>query len=161
MKRFMPTKRPFDRRWLPAGGAALLGLAPACTSPAGRSQRHIPIDKYDAVKDYNIVLYLDGHSGTGVRDWAPEGENKTWLCINDGQDGERLLRDSACRRPAGAAQRSKANVKVTRNPDRSETRQWAGEWEWKWLVDKKIEGRGGSKIIGPSPRYPRIVLSVK
>ena len=34
MKCFMQTKRPFDRRWLPALGAALLGLAPACTSQA-------------------------------------------------------------------------------------------------------------------------------
>lgn len=39
---------------------------------------------YEAVKDYRIVLYLYGHTGTGVRDWAPEGATRRWLTVNDG-----------------------------------------------------------------------------
>jgi cytolysin (calcineurin-like family phosphatase) len=95
-------------------------------------------DLYDAANNYNIVLYLYGHSGTGVRDWAPEGESKKWFCINDGQTENGFFVIQLVGDRLRAAQRSKANVKVTRNPDRTETRQWAGEWEWKWLVDKKI-----------------------
>lgn len=36
------------------------------------------------------------------------------------------------------AYRSKANVNVTKNPDRTEVRQWGGAWEWKWLVDNEL-----------------------
>ena len=90
-------------------------------------------DLYDAVKDYNIVLYLYGHSGTGVRDWAPEGENKKWTCINDGQTENGFFVIQLLGDRLRAAYRVKANVKVTKNPDRTETRQWGGEWEWKWL----------------------------
>lgn len=95
-------------------------------------------DLYDAVKDYNIVLYLYGHSGTGVRDWAPEGARQKWLCINDGQTENGFFVIQLIGDRLRAAQRSKANVKVTRNPDRTETRHWDGAWEWKWLVDKKL-----------------------
>ena len=31
---------------------------------------------YDAAKPYNVILYLYGHTGTGVRDWAPAGEEQ-------------------------------------------------------------------------------------
>jgi cytolysin (calcineurin-like family phosphatase) len=40
---------------------------------------------YGAAKEYNVILYLFGHSGTGVRAWAPPGEDHRWTCINDGQ----------------------------------------------------------------------------
>ena len=107
-------------------------------------------DLYDAVKDYNIVLYLYGHSGTGVREWAPAGEQKTWTCINDGQTENGFfviqLRGDRLR----AAYRVKANVKVTRNPDRTETRQWGGDWEWKWLVDKPVRGVAPAAESGPA-----------
>jgi hypothetical protein len=83
-------------------------------------------------------MQTNGHSGTGVRDWAPEGESKKWLCINDGQTENGFFVIQLVGDRLRAAQRIKANVKVTRNPDRTETRQWPGEWEWKWLVDKKI-----------------------
>jgi len=39
---------------------------------------------YDAMKPYRVVLYLYGHTGTGVQEWAPQGEPRKWLCINDG-----------------------------------------------------------------------------
>ena len=42
-------------------------------------------DLYATARPYNIILYLYGHSGTGLRDWAPEGETKKWTCVNDGQ----------------------------------------------------------------------------
>ena len=93
---------------------------------------------YDAAQKYNVVLYLYGHTGTGIRYWAPDGETKKWTCINDGHttsgffviqiDGDRLR----------AAYRCKIGVKTTRNPDRTITRKWDGKWGWKFLLDRKI-----------------------
>jgi len=31
---------------------------------------------YDAARKYHVVLYLYGHTGTGLRYWAPEGETR-------------------------------------------------------------------------------------
>ena len=95
-------------------------------------------DLYDAVRSYNVVLYLYGHSGTGVREWAPPGEKPTWTCINDGQTENGFFVIQLVGDRLRAAYRVKANVKVTKNPDRTETREWGGAWEWKWLVDKKL-----------------------
>lgn len=39
---------------------------------------------YEAMKPYRVILYLYGHTGTGVREWAPEGESRKWMTINDG-----------------------------------------------------------------------------
>lgn len=95
-------------------------------------------DLYDAVKSYNIVLYLYGHSGTGVRKWAPDGEAPKWSCINDGQTENGFFVIQITGNRLRAAYRVKADVKVTKTPDRTETRRWGGRWEWKWLVDEKI-----------------------
>lgn len=94
-------------------------------------------DLYEAAKAYNIVLYLYGHSGTGLREWAPPGETKKWTCINDGQlekgffviqlDGHRLR----------AAMRVKAGLTYAKKAGEV-THDWAGQWEWKWLLDKPI-----------------------
>ncbi|MCX7008668.1 MAG: metallophosphoesterase [Kiritimatiellaeota bacterium] len=95
-------------------------------------------DVYDAARDYNIVLYLYGHSGTGIRKWAPEGETQKWDCLNDGQTDKGFfviqLTDGRLR----AAMRVKTGVKVTKQPDGTMHHEWSGGWEWKWFMDKKI-----------------------
>lgn len=93
---------------------------------------------YEAAKKYNVVLYLYGHTGTGLHAWAPEGETRKWTCINDGHttsgffiiqiEGDRIR----------AAYRCKMKAKTTRNADRTETRQWSGQWGWKFPLDRKI-----------------------
>jgi cytolysin (calcineurin-like family phosphatase) len=93
---------------------------------------------YDAAKAYNVVLYLYGHTGTGVRKWAPEGEEKKWTLINDGQTENGFFVVQLAGDRLRAAYRCKANVKRQRNPDRTETYTWDGSWEWRWLVDEKI-----------------------
>ena len=102
-------------------------------------------DCYDAAKAYNVVLYLYGHTGTGLRDWAPEGETKKWTCINDGQTtaGFFLIRITGDR--LRAAYRTRANCKLTRNPDATMKRDWDGTWEWKWLLDKPLAAAGAGK----------------
>lgn len=88
-------------------------------------------DFYDAAKSYNVVLYLYGHSGTGVREWAPEGETKRWLCINDGQteNGFFIIQFDDNRLRFGF----RVKTWRTEQPEtRPPKRQWTGQWEWKW-----------------------------
>jgi cytolysin (calcineurin-like family phosphatase) len=95
-------------------------------------------DVYEAVKQYNVVLYLYGHTGTGVLKWAPEGEPKKWDVINDGHTDVGFfvvqIKDDHLR----AAYRCKAGVKFSKQPDGKTASEWGGKWEWKWLLDKKI-----------------------
>lgn len=95
-------------------------------------------EAYDAARAYNVVLYLYGHTGTGVREWAPPGEEKKWTCINDGNltTGFFVVQISGDR--LRAAYRTRAGVKVTKNPDGTYAREWGGQWEWRWLLEKKI-----------------------
>jgi len=95
-------------------------------------------DLYDAGKDYNIILYLYGHSGTGLREWAPDGETRKWTCVNDGQTENGFFIVQIVGNRLRLAYRIKANVKVTKNPDGTVQRQWGGAWEWKWLLDTKL-----------------------
>ena len=93
---------------------------------------------YDAAKPYNVILYLYGHTGTGLRDWVPEGESRKWTCINDGNTtaGFFVIRVRGDR--LRAAYRCKESVKITKNADKTVTREWAGQWKWTELLDRKI-----------------------
>ena len=93
---------------------------------------------YAAMKPYNVVLYLYGHSGTGVSTWAPQGEEKKWNCINDGQGTTGFFIINITGDRLRAAYRLKNGVKFTKAADGKQEHAWDGKWEWKWLVDKKI-----------------------
>jgi cytolysin (calcineurin-like family phosphatase) len=96
---------------------------------------------YDAVRKYNIVLYLYGHSGTGVRRWMPKdapSESPKWLCINDGQLEKgffviQIKGDHLC-----AAMRFKTGYHVDKSTDGALKSSWDGTWTWRHLVDEKI-----------------------
>lgn len=49
-------------------------------------------DFYKAVKPYNVIAYFYGHSGTGLKKWKPEGEEKPLDCVNTGQTEKGFLR---------------------------------------------------------------------
>jgi len=100
---------------------------------------------YDAAKAYNIILYLYGHTGTGLKEWAPEGETKKWTCINDGQTTAGFFVIQIAGDRLRAAYRTRANSKLTKNPDGTVKREWGGTWEWKWPLEKTI----------PAPVPPR------
>ena len=90
-------------------------------------------------KDYNIVLYLYGHTGTGVKAWAPAGEAKKWDCINDGHTDIGFFVVQIVGDRLRAAYRSKSGLKVTKGkPGEPAKHEWSGGWEWRFLVDKKI-----------------------
>jgi len=94
---------------------------------------------YEAARDYNVVLYLYGHTGTGVRQWAPEGAEKKWLCINDGNTTTGFFVIQIVGQRLRAAYRCKEGVKITRQPDKTEVYEWGGAWGWRFLVDQKLE----------------------
>jgi cytolysin (calcineurin-like family phosphatase) len=86
---------------------------------------------YDVAAAYNVVLYLYGHSGTGVREWAPDGEARKWLCINDGQleNGFFVIqvRDGDLRYGYRVKQWTEREI-----PDGKTNRVWNGGWKWAW-----------------------------
>ncbi|HEY3319568.1 MAG TPA: metallophosphoesterase [Planctomycetota bacterium] len=95
-------------------------------------------DAYDAAKPYNVILYVYGHTGTGLRDWAPEGEAKKWTCINDGQTTAGFFVIQIIGDRLRAAYRTRANAKLTKRPDGTMAREWGGLWDWKYTLNKKL-----------------------
>jgi cytolysin (calcineurin-like family phosphatase) len=95
-------------------------------------------DLYQAAKSYNIVLYLYGHSGTGLREWAPPGEEKKWTCINDGQTENGFFVIQIIGDRLRAAMRLKTGLTRSKPKDGKPSHEWGGQWEWKWLLDKKL-----------------------
>jgi cytolysin (calcineurin-like family phosphatase) len=96
---------------------------------------------YDAAKPYNVLLYLYGHTGTGLRQWAPEGEQKKWTCINDGATAAGFFVIQITGDRLRAAYRTKSNLKTTKDADGTIHRQWEGKWEWRWPLDKALSAK--------------------
>jgi len=40
---------------------------------------------FEVAKSYNVLLYLYGHTGTGLRTWGPPDADSPWQCVNTGQ----------------------------------------------------------------------------
>jgi cytolysin (calcineurin-like family phosphatase) len=95
-------------------------------------------ETYAAAKDYNVVLYLYGHSGTGVRQWAPDGEPKKWDCINDGHTDVGFFVIQITGDRLRAAYRCKSGLKFTKADDGRMSHEWSGKWEWKWPMEKSL-----------------------
>jgi cytolysin (calcineurin-like family phosphatase) len=94
---------------------------------------------FTAAEKYNVVLYLYGHTGTGVRQWAPEGVVRgKWTCINDGHTTSGFFVIQIRGDRVRAAYRFKEKSKVIRNPDGTHSQQWSGKWSWRFLLDRKI-----------------------
>lgn len=93
---------------------------------------------YEAARDYNVVLYLYGHTGTGVRQWAPEGADRKWLCINDGNTTAGFFVIQIKGQTLRAAYRCKEGVKITRQPDKTELYEWGGDWGWRFTVHRQL-----------------------
>jgi len=106
---------------------------------------------YDAAKAYNVVLYLYGHTGTGVRNWAPEGETKKWTCINDGHttSGFFIIQITGSR--LRAAYRCKEGQKIHKSRDGSFAIEWQGQWTWRFPLDKKIPAPRHAPTTRPAP----------
>jgi len=107
---------------------------------------------YEAAKKHNVVLYLYGHTGTGLRQWAPEGETKKWTCINDGHTTSGFFLIQIVGSRLRAAYRCKDGQKITKNRDGSFTLRWDDQWTWRFPLDRKIAAPAKHVPVGGSGR---------
>ncbi len=93
---------------------------------------------YDALEPYNVVLYLYGHSGTGLRNWAPAEQARPLACVNTGQteNGFFVIRIT------GGEVRVAYHTKNWLTKETSEgknERIWDGTWGWKHLRQEPLQ----------------------
>lgn len=97
-------------------------------------------DLYDAAKQYNIVLYLYGHTGTGIGEWAPPGETKRWNTINTGQTENGFFVVQITANELRCAYRLKKRVMERTAEGKPEGKaSWQGEWEWKYTKKTNLQ----------------------
>jgi len=100
----------------------------------------------DTIRPYNIVAVFHGHTGTGVYRWKPEREQREALnVINTGQTENGFFVVQITGDRIRLAYRAKINVKVAREPDRSERREWDGTWGWRFLHSRELASVGGNR----------------
>ncbi len=83
---------------------------------------------YKAVKPYNVIAYFYGHSGTGLRKYKPEGEEKHIDCVNTGQTEKGFFVVEVNDNRFRVGFQAKKDPKATENL----------VWEWKYLLAKTI-----------------------
>ena len=94
---------------------------------------------YNAVKEYNVILYIFGHTGTGVGAYAPEGESKKITWINDGQTENGFFVINIKGDQLKFAYRAK-NWQPATGADGKPSKKWNGDWKWLWDRSMKIAG---------------------
>ena len=90
---------------------------------------------YQAVKGFNLITYVHGHSGTGIKKWKPEGEELALDIVNTGQTEKGFFVVEVSHDRLRVAFQYKQDPKETKDP----------EWAWKYLLEKPIswpEGAG-------------------
>jgi cytolysin (calcineurin-like family phosphatase) len=92
---------------------------------------------HEAVQPYHVILYLYGHTGTGVRTWAPPGEGKPIQCINTSQTENGFFVVQVTGEKLRLAYRVKHWL-VEKESGGQTKRTWDGGWEWKYLLEKKL-----------------------
>lgn len=93
---------------------------------------------HEACKNHNVVLHLYGHTGTGIRAWAPAGSDRKWTCINDGQTAKGFFVVQLTDHRLRAAYRMKKDLTSTKDAQGKTTHTWSGAWEWRHLFDKPL-----------------------
>ncbi len=86
---------------------------------------------YEAVKSYNVILYLYGHTGTGLRLWAPEGQTKQLQCVNTGQTENGFFVVQITDTTVRLAYQIKNRIE-TKGDDGTVKKTWDGNWQWKF-----------------------------
>ncbi|MCU0873844.1 MAG: metallophosphoesterase [Pirellulaceae bacterium] len=88
---------------------------------------------YEAVQPYRVVLYMYGHSGTGLRPWAPTADLRPLQCVNTGQTENGFFVVHIADQRLRLAYRVKTH-KVTRGADNKPQFDWDGSWDWKHFL---------------------------
>lgn len=86
---------------------------------------------YDVASPYNVVAYIYGHSGTGLREWAPTQSQRKLLCINDGQteNGFFVIQLQNDRMRYGYYGKQ---WRTEKGEDGRPIRTWEGNWIWRF-----------------------------
>ena len=86
---------------------------------------------------WNVILVMYGHSGTGLREWAPDKDQKPLQCVNTGQteNGFFIVQINGDR--VRAAYRAKRYTEE-KLPDGKTKRNWDGTWGWRHVLDTKL-----------------------
>jgi cytolysin (calcineurin-like family phosphatase) len=92
---------------------------------------------YEAARPYNVILYFYGHTGTGLRTWAPKAEDRPWQCINTGQTENGFFIAQIKGDQVRAAYRAKRWL-TEKSDGGKPKRTWDGTWEWKHPLEKKL-----------------------
>ena len=103
---------------------------------------------YEALRPYNVVAYLHGHSGTGLRKWKPDGAEKPLTVINTGQTENGFFVVQITETRLRTAYHSK-NAKRYRDTDGVRHYEWNGTWSWRHVLDKKLVARSAASEPRP------------
>jgi len=95
---------------------------------------------YDVASPYHVAAYIYGHSGTGLRQWAPADDQHKLLCINDGQTENGFfviqLQDDRMRYGFYGKQ-----WKTETGEDGKPIRTWTGDWVWRLTGKTELSPR--------------------
>ena len=92
---------------------------------------------YEVAKPFNVVLNLYGHTGTGLRKWAPASGLPPFDCVNTGQTEKGFFVVQFRGDRVRLAYRLK-HGQEERLPDGKRRWVWDGTWEWRHLLEKKV-----------------------
>lgn len=93
---------------------------------------------YDAIRPYDVVAVFHGHTGTGVYQWKPEGEQLALNVVNTGQTENGFFVVQITDRRIRLAYRMKMGVKIIKEPG-GERREWDGTWGWRHLHGRELD----------------------
>jgi cytolysin (calcineurin-like family phosphatase) len=95
---------------------------------------------YETARSYQVALYCYGHTGTGLRTWAPDPESPPWQCVNTGQTENGFFVIQFVDDRVRLAYRVK-RWRQEKLPDGKATRLWDGTWEWKHAWQTRLPAR--------------------
>lgn len=102
---------------------------------------------YRAVRPYNVVAYVHGHTGTKVYEWKPDDGRKPLTVINTGQTENGFFVVQITDARLRAAYRLK-RAKRYRDAEGKWHYEWDGTWTWHHLLDKRLTA---AALARPAP----------
>jgi hypothetical protein len=78
-----------------------------------------------------VVVYLYGHTGTGLTHWPRDEDVKPLFCVNTGQTENGFFIVQILGEKVRLAYRCKHWL-IEKAEDKKQKRTWDGNWEWRW-----------------------------
>jgi cytolysin (calcineurin-like family phosphatase)/predicted phosphodiesterase len=90
---------------------------------------------YQAIKPYNVVLFMYGHSGTGLKTWQPMNEMQPLQCVNTGQTEKGFFVIEFDQERYRLAFHGKVDAQAQQP-----------EWAWKYPLQKKYSRTAADRV---------------